>query len=127
LHTSFTLLATLALFSSPGRLVDPRPGHSRPAVYPLARLRFLVRLLQILPRFVLSPFGVVVGLKGVTVFVRRALSLSGHIEDLSQLDVRPNFCPTGISIAVDGFAICVGGRLVVALLEKHFGDAVVRQ
>jgi len=54
----------------------------------------------------------------VAVFVGRALTLAGDVEDLSQLDMRPDLRPTRISIAIDGFAVGIRRRLIVALLKN---------
>ena len=61
------------------------------------------------------------------VLVHGAVALAGDVEDLAQADVRPDFGPLRLEIAVQRFAELVGGRLVVVLQEVDFGDAVVRE
>src|SRR6266850_4898698 len=93
-------------------------------------LRFLwplIRRFEILAGLFESALGIVVGLNGLAVFIDRALALAGHIEDLAQLHVAPDFGPAGLAVAVDGVAIGIGGGLEVALQEEDFRDAVVGQ
>ena len=77
----------------------------------LAVLLLLECFLQILPRFVQSALGVVVGLQRLAVFVGGALALSGDVENLAQLDMAPDFGPARLAIAVQAVAVGVGGGL----------------
>ena len=51
----------------------------------------LVGLFQVLGRFVLCSLGIVTGALRELVFVHRALSLAGDVEDVAEIDVRPDF------------------------------------
>ena len=90
-------------------------------------LWLLVGLLQIATGFVERAPGVVIGLNGLTIFARRTFTLSGKIENLSQLDVTPDLCPARLAIPVQAVAIRVRRSLVIVLQEKHLGDAIVGQ
>ncbi len=81
----------------------------------LIRIRPLVRLLQILARFVDRSLGVVVGLHRLPVFVDRPVALAGDIKDLPQRDVAPDLGPLRLVVSAQRIAIGIGGRLVVAL------------
>ena len=58
------------------------------------------------------------------VFVDSPVALARYIEDLSQIDVAPDFRPRRLQVAVERFAKSVGGRLVIPQKEKHLPDAV---
>src|SRR5580765_8527917 len=68
-------------------------------------LRPFVRLLQIATGFVERTLRVVVGLNGLTIFAGGTCTLSGKIENLSQLDVTPDLCPARLAIPVQAVAI----------------------
>src|SRR6516164_8105503 len=82
---------------------------------------------QILAGLVDRALSVVSGLDGLAVFIHSARALSGHVEDLAQPDVAPDFRPAGLLIAVEGFTVLVGGRLIVVLQPEYPGDAIMRQ
>jgi hypothetical protein len=69
-----------------------------------------------------STRGVVGGSKSLLVFVYRTLTLSGNGENLSQIDVRPDFGPLRFHIAIQHFAEAVCGGLVVVLEEERLRD-----
>ena len=103
--------------------------HGRMSVLSLAQIAPLplIRLFQILRRFFLRAQRVVAGADRVVIFVDRALALARYIEDLAQIDVRPNFGPLRIQVAVQRFAKLVRRRLVVILREEQLAYAEVRQ
>ena len=109
---------------------DPRPGTRLVVAWLGSRFRPLLQLktlLQILAGFVHRALGVVVGLQGLAIFIGGAFALAGHIKYLAQLDVAPNFCPAGVAVTIQAFAISVSLGLIVFLLEKYFSDAIVRE
>ncbi len=74
-----------------------------------------------------SALGIVVGLHGLTIFIHCAIPLTGDVEDFAELDVAPDLGPLRIVVSAQRVAIGVGGRLVVALREEHFADAIAGQ
>src|ERR1700674_401969 len=86
-----------------------------------------VRLLEVFSSSFLSALRVILGPDGEVILVDRALSLPGDIENLPEVDVRPDLRPLRIQIAVESLAEFVGGGLVVVLELVDFGNAVVRQ
>src|SRR5436309_2676078 len=90
-------------------------------------LRLFVRLLQIASCLIQRALSVVIGLQRLPIFIGRALPLSGNVENLSQLDMAPNFGPAWIAIPVQAIAVRIRRGLIVMLQEKDFRDAVVRQ
>ena len=65
----------------------------------------LVSFLKITPRLIESALCVVVGLNRLAVLVGGALALSGNVEDLSQLNVAPDFSPARLAIAIQRVAV----------------------
>ena len=90
-------------------------------------LRPFESLLQIFARFFQSTERIVVGLDGLPVFVDGAFALARDVEDLSQLDMAPDFRPARIAIPVDGGAVRICRRLVVSLQVKNLCNAVMGQ
>src|SRR4029077_405290 len=86
-----------------------------------------VGLLKVLAGLFQSAEGIVVGLKGLAIFVDGAFALPGNIENLAELEVAPDLGPARLTVAVQGGAIRVGGGLVVSLQEEDLSDAVVGQ
>ena len=68
-------------------------------------------------RFFLRALRVVLGADRQVVLVHRALALAGDVEDLAQIDVRPDFGPLRLQVAVQRFAEFVRRRLIVVLQE----------
>ena len=68
---------------------------------------------------------VVVGLDRLAILIHGAFALAGDVEDFAQANVAPDFGPVRIVVAIDGFAVFVGCRLVVALYIKNLGNAIV--
>src|SRR5690348_6705393 len=64
----------------------------------------LVGLLQVLGGFFLRALRIVAGADGLVVFVHSTFALAGDIEDLSEIDVRPDLGPFRIEISVQRFA-----------------------
>src|SRR5579859_1225343 len=89
--------------------------------------RSLVSLLHVFPCFFQSAERIVVGLQSLAVFVNRALALAGNVENFAELDATPDFGPARVTVAVNGRAVGVGGRLVIALQEENLGNAIARQ
>ena len=87
----------------------------------------LVRLFQILSRFVQSALRGVSGLDGLAIFIHRALALAGSIKDFAQHNVAPDLGPVRIAITIERLAKFIGCRLVVALRKENIGNAVMRQ
>src|SRR6266700_2822412 len=92
-----------------------------------AALWLFVCLLQISTRLVERSLSIVVGLNSLPVFVRSALALASDVKDLAQLNMTPNFRPSGFAVSVQAIAITIRGSLVVVLQEKYFGNTIVRQ
>jgi hypothetical protein len=67
-------------------------------------MRFLVCRLQEFGGLFLRALGVVLGANGEVVLVHGALPLPGDVEDLAQIDVRPDFGPLGLEVAVQRLA-----------------------
>src|SRR5262249_50666363 len=89
----------------------------------------VVGFLQITVRCFLGAASVVVGLLRLAVFVDGTFALAERIEDHSEVDVAPNFSPFlgWFGNGLQSVAKCVGGRLVVLLIEKRLAHPEVCQ
>src|SRR5258707_9361953 len=97
------------------------------SLLPVLLLFPLVWRAQIAARFVQRALSAVAGLDGLAILVDRALTLSGHVKYLAQLDMAPDLGPARLAIAVERLAVLIRGRLVVALQVENLGNAVVGQ
>src|SRR5229473_4693046 len=90
---------------------------------------FLIGLLEVSSGFRLSAASVIVGLLGLVVLVDGALPLAADVEDLANVNVRPDLDPlvAGVQVAQAGFAEGIGGGLVVLLVEECLAHAEVGQ
>jgi len=85
----------------------------------------LVGLLQVLGCLVLCALRVITGALGELVFIYRALALAGDIEDFAEIDVRPDFRPFRLDVAVERFAEFIRGRLIIVLQKNDRANPVV--
>src|SRR5947209_4343014 len=85
----------------------------------------LVGLLQVLGCLVLCALRVIAGALRELVFIYRALALAGDVEDFAEIDVRPNFRPFWLSIAVKRLAEFIRGRLIIVLQKEDRANPVV--
>src|SRR5262249_21948015 len=91
------------------------------------RAAFAIGLFQITFERFLCPAGVVVGLLGLAVLVDRPLALAEQIKDHAEVDMAPNLGPLlgGLRNALQRFAECIGGGLVVFLVEERLTHAEI--
>jgi hypothetical protein len=54
-----------------------------------------------------------------------SVALIGHIKNLSLLEVTPDFDPARLSISLQCFPISIYAGLIIALVKKQIGEAVV--
>src|ERR1700733_10935304 len=87
----------------------------------------LVGFAQEVLDFVLGALGIVARPLRLLVLVDGAVALTGDVENVTELDMRPHLGPLGLEIPIERLAIFIGCRLVVVLEEVHFGDAEMRQ
>src|SRR5579884_1659201 len=104
-----------------------KKGADAAALDFIAARRPPVRRLQILVRLVQRVLRVVFGADCLLVFVYGPIPLIGDIKDLAEIDMGPNLGPFGLAVPVDGLPEFIGRGLIVALQEKYFCDAVMRQ
>src|SRR5712692_10917277 len=84
-------------------------------------------LTNILPCFFQRTLRIILGAHGLPVLIHRALALVGDVENLPEVDVRPDLGPLGLEVARERLAKFVRSRLVVVLQEEQLADPVVRQ
>src|SRR5947199_10467728 len=77
----------------------------------LVRSRPFIRLLQILRRFLESSLRIIFGPHSERILVDRTIPLPSDIEDLAEVDMRPDFGPLRIQITVESFAEFICSRM----------------
>jgi len=101
--------------------------HQGYALEPISLSLASVWGIQVFAGFIDGALGVVAGLDGLAILIDGARTLAGYVEYLAQSDMTPDLCPAWLLVAIEGLAVFVGRRLVVALQVKDLSDAIVRQ
>ena len=60
---------------------------------------------------------------GLAVFVHGPVALACDIENLAQIDMRPDLGPLRVQVAIDGGTKLIGGRLKVILFEEQVAES----